>query len=62
MFTMLPNASVACGNVATVLSSLRQACRHFLVVVVVIVDGMFYEKIPRRRVCGFLELRFLAVA
>ena len=37
MFTMLPNASVACRNVATVLSGLSQACRHFLAVVVVVV-------------------------
>lgn len=34
---MLPNASVACRNVATVLSGLSQACRHFLAVVVVVV-------------------------
>ena len=34
MFAVLPDTSVAGGDVATVLSSLGQACRHFLAVVV----------------------------
>ena len=61
MFSMLPNASVACRNVATVLSCLSQACRHFLVVVVWLlhqvgdVDGMFKWFIKARDVCGFFH-------